>query len=283
MNGHNFFCGDITDSLTPQPNLLVLKRLNEPVGASFEMLQCREWYKDMKTYAPGTACTKKLWVWNDTAHDAEVSVSVILSSGNGKRTQAAFGTLTVGAYGSESMDVTIALPRKAGIYHITPVLTLEGGKTVEGVGRRLMVTDDAEAVREKEAFGGRKEYDPEAMSILENFTLCDIPQEVQERMTAAAEGCLIDKIKVKGSGESDARGNIIGTDRTVAVPFISLPENVRGIIEEVTGGVPEDESRIICRETPEGMRYDISMVGTDIRYRISVSLDGKLTGKEVLH
>ena len=167
-----------------------------------------------------------------------------------------------------------------------------------------MVTDDAEAVREKEAFGGRKEYDPEAMSILENFTLCDIPQEVQERMTAAAEGCLIDKIKVKGTGESltyrmqttryessrklhvtytdfDTRGNIIGTDRTVAVPFISLPENVRGIIEDVTGGVPEDESRIICRETPEGMRYDISMVGTDIRYRISVSRDGKLTGKEM--
>ena len=85
VNGHNFFCGDITDSLTPQPNLLVLKRLNEPVGASFEMLQCREWYKDMKTYAPGTACTKKLWVWNDTAHDKDVSVSVILTSENGGR------------------------------------------------------------------------------------------------------------------------------------------------------------------------------------------------------
>ena len=304
VNGHNFFCGDIADSLAPQPNLLVLKRLNEPVGTSFEMLQCREWYKDMKTYAPGTACTKKLWVWNDTAHDKDVSVSVILTSENGKRTPTVSGRLSVGAYGSESMDVTIALPRKAGIYHVTPVLTLEGGKTVEGVVRRLMVTDDAETVREKEAFGGRKEYDPEAMSILENFTLCDIPQEVQERMTAAADGCLIDKIKVKGTGESltyrmqttryessrklhvtytdfDTRGNIIATDRTVAVPFISLPENVKDIIEEVTGGVPEDESRIICRETPEGMRYDISMVGTDIRYRISVSHDGKLTGKEI--
>ena len=65
------------------------------------------------------------------------------------------------------------------------------------------------------------------------------------------------------------------------MPFISLAGPVRKTIEKVIGGVPEDESRIICRESAQGTVYDISMVGTDRHYLLTITDDGKLLENKI--
>lgn len=303
VNGHNFFKGNIVDSLVPQQNLLVLARLNEPVGASFEMLQCREWYKDVVCYRPKGKYTKKLWIWNDFPEETSVTAMVILTSPDGKESICDTRTVEIKGGESVSTEISFTLPKRKGIYFLTPVLELADGSTIQGVARRLMVADNADDVMEVQAFGGRRKYSADAISILENFTLQPVPEEVQTRIIATLEGNLVDKVRVKGKGDGltytvqsteyessrklhittmifDARGNILNIDRTIAMPFISIAEPVRKTIVSVTGAVPEDESRIICRETVGGTRYDITMIGTDLKYLLVISDDGTLISKE---
>ena len=304
VNGHNFFKGDIVDSLVPQQNLLVLARLNEPVGASFEMLQCREWYKDMTVYAPKGTYKKKLWIWNDLPRDQLVSVKVLLADPAKKESVVEVGTFTLKGSEAIATEVGFTLPKKKGIYFLTPVIGLEDGRYVKGVTRRLMVAGDSSEVKEMAAFGGRKTYRKDAVSILENFTLEPIPVETQQRIIATLDGQLIDKIKVKGEGDGrtytvqstryesnmklhittnvfDASGNIRNSDKAVAMPFISIAAPVRKTIVAETGAVPEDESRITCRDAEDGRRYDITMIGTKNKYVLVIKDDGTLVSKRI--
>lgn len=304
VNGHNFFVGDITDSLVPQKNLKVLARLNEPLGASFEMLQCREWYKDKVCYTPGGKYSGKLWVWNDYPENVEVEAVWFIVTPSGKRILCGTSETMVKGGSSVCIDTPFTLPRREGIYKLACELRLADGSIIPGVERRLMVTGNVDKVLETEAFGGRRTYSDKAISILENFSLTTIPSDVQRKIIATLEGSLVDKVKIRGNGDDriytvqstvyessqklhittavfDSEGNLKQSETATAQPFISLPEPVRKTIVSQIGAVPEDESRIVCRPSGLGTRYDISMVGTDIKHMLTIADDGTIIKKEM--
>ena len=304
VNGHNFYRGDIADSLSPQPNLLVLKRLNEPVGASVEMNQAREWYKDKTLYRPGAEYWKTVWVWNDLPRACDVRLRVLLVAPDGTEHICADEIVPVAASSAVKREVRLTMPRTQGICLVEPRLTLLGGREVAGVRRRLMVARNASKVAERMAFGGRRTPVAGGWSILEHFTGSDIPDLVRQSIIAAAGDGLIDRIDVSGTPEAptyivqstryeshdrlhlttitfDAEGRVRDIRRAEAMPYVNLPAPVRRTIVEVVGSVPVDESRVIRRGEGDETTYEITMIGSDLRYKLRITDDGVLHDKKV--
>ena len=304
VNGHNFYRGDIADSLSPQPNLLVLKRLNEPIGTSVEMNQAREWYKDKTLYRPGAEYRKTIWVWNDLPRACDVRLRVLLVAPDGTKHICADEIVPVAASSAVKREIRLTMPRTQGVCLVEPRLTLPGGREVAGVRRRLMVARNASKVAERMAFGGRRTPVAGGWSILEHFTGSDIPDPVRQGIIAAAGDGLIDRIDVSGTPEVptyivqstryeshdrlhlttttfDAEGRVRDIRRAEAMPYVNLPAPVRRTIVEVVGSVPVDESRVIRRGEGDETTYEITMIGSDLRYKLRITDDGVLHDKKV--
>jgi hypothetical protein len=64
--------------------------------------------------------------------------------------------------------------------------------------------------------------------------------------------------------------------------YIDLPHPVKTIINEAIGTVPVDESKLTKTTKGADTVYDITVVGSDSKYRFIMSSDGKLKQKEIL-
>lgn len=304
VNGHNFFLGDIADSLRPQPNLLVLKRLNEPVGSSVEMNQAREWYKDKVLYKPGGMYSKEVWIWNDYPKDVNLRLRLILRHPDGSEQICAEDSLSVQGSQSIERNYSFALPKQQGIYFLEPRLLLGDGSEVRGVERRLMVAGNMSYASGKMAFGGRWEPVPEGCSIIENFTRQDTPLQVQKGIISVVKDGLIDKIEVSeaegktyyavqstkyesnammvtSSLKFNSKGRLLETVRYENLNYGSLPASVRRILIEETGSVPAEDTRVIRRQETGGTIYEFTPVGTNLKYRLKISDDGVLLDKKI--
>lgn len=140
VNGHNFFRGDIGKSLEPQKNLEVLKSFNGKLGASFLMLQAREWYKDRVSYAPGSTFSKPVVVWNDNSADKALEVCVTLENGAGECVGSDSFKLTVPPHKALTLNdgFSLCLPSDAGFYSLKIKIS-DGTSSFEGPSRRLAV------------------------------------------------------------------------------------------------------------------------------------------------
>lgn len=304
VNGHNFYHGNIADLLSPQPNLLVLKRLNEPVGASVEMNQAREWYKDRTLYRPGGEYRKTVWVWNDLPQACDVRLRVVLVASDGTECVCADENVSVAASSAVEREVRLTMPRMQGVCLVEPRLTLSGGQEIAGVQRRLMVARNVSKVAERMAFGGRRTPVAGGWSILEHFTGSDLPDRVRQSIIETVDDGLIDKIDVSGTSEAptyivqstryeshdrlhlttftlDADGRVRDIRRAEAMPYVNLPAPVRRTIVEVVGSVPVDESRVIRRGEGDDKTYEITMIGSDLRYKLRITDDGVLHDKTI--
>ena len=301
VNGHNYFLGNIADSLTPQPNLKVLASLNEPVGCSVEMLQAREWYKDKTLYRPGGKYRKTVWVWNDTDTGMKVRVEVPLTDGSGRIISLAVKETEVSACGVASAEIEFRMPRRNGVFFLEPRVILPDSRSVSGVVRRIAVAGKASDVpQEAIGFGGHDTYFTGCRSVLEKFIGERIDPAVQNRIVEALAGELIDKASRRKDGgfsvkstsylekghsqittrTFDKDGNILSEDRNEALLYVKLPAQVQQTICKVMGMVPVDESKIIRRRKGDTEVYNISAVGKDIKYTIRMTPSGQLVSYE---
>ncbi|MGN0189020.1 MAG: glycoside hydrolase, partial [Candidatus Cryptobacteroides sp.] len=140
VNGHNFFRGDIGKALEPQKNLEVLKSFNGRLGASFLMLQAREWYRDRVSYAPGSIFSKPVVVWNDNGEEKPLDVCVTLEDEEGKCAGRESFKVTVPPYKALTLDgsFSLRLPSAEGIY-LLRITVSDGDSSFEGPSRRLSV------------------------------------------------------------------------------------------------------------------------------------------------
>ncbi len=304
VNGHNFYKGNIVDSLSPQPNLLVLKKLNEPVGTSVEMLQAREWYKDKTLYAPGRRYAKKVWVWNDRNEPVEVELTVGLANEAGETLSVRRQRLTVPASGAVARELSFTMPREEGVYRIEPSLTLPDSVRIGGPGRRLMVARRLTSrIEEYMAFGGRRKPVEGSRSLMEHFIGREVPLQVQYRIEEALQGGLLDKMDYSDDPARmytvqstyyydrtrqdittlvfDKDGTVVSSTKAEAMPYVSLPAPIKKTIVEVIGKVPVDESKITRRRAGADSLYEISMIGSDLKYKLTISDSGELKDKKV--
>lgn len=303
VNGHNFFKGDIIDSLVPQRNLLVLKQLNEPVGVSVRMNQAIEWYDLKKVYTPGRNLAKTVSVWNDFGHAVKGRLYVDLKDQDGNVLGTTGKSFKVEPYGCNDLNVTLRLPKAGGVCLISPRLVLESGETVEGVTRRVVVGQKAaEYAAGAFAFGGRHTRPEGGRSIFENYTRTAIPDAVQKNLIDAVGDRLVDKVK-QNSDDSfdiqtsfyktskhiyisvlklDADGRLVSSRDSEAMPYIMLPEQVRKALVSGIGAVPQDEARVTVKPGESGAAtYEIKVVGFDHKFRMVITDDGTL--KSVKH
>ena len=187
VNGHNFFRGDIRDSLVARKNLSVLSALNKPVGASLMMLQARETYKERRTYVPGGVFSKPVVVWNDTESPVKASVKVALFA-DGKEITSELFDVTVPAFDAVTKEnpFSLRLPEKAGEYDLVVYLTA-GGKDFECFPRHICVGVEPKDL--SRPFDG-------AISVLDHF-LPGMPDALKQVVINATYGKPIDSIRRK--------------------------------------------------------------------------------------
>lgn len=296
VNGHNFFKGDIIDSLVPQKNLLVLKQLNEPVGVSIRMNQAIEWY-DLKTvYQPGRSIPRKISVWNDLSSAAEGKLLVEIKDCGGRVLKTVCKSFKVNPYACKNMDIRLPMPERSGVYYATPSIILADGRVVEGVSRRFMLGADAAGEGNPLAFGGRNIRPEGGKSVFENYTRTSIPDDVQANIIAAVGDGLVDKVKLNTDGSFDIQtsyyetsrhiyitslkldrhGRLISSRKSEAMPYIMLPEAVRKALVKGIGAVPQDEARVTVKPGKGESTYEIKVVGFDHKFRMVITDDGTL-------
>lgn len=304
VNGQNFYLGNIVDSLRPQQNLLVLKKINEPVGTSVDMLQAREWYKDRTVYKPGVRYTKNVFAWNDYGQDREAILTLSLKELSGKTQESYTARIVIPAYGTLSVPMSFTAPKVNGIYLIEPVLTFADGTAAEGPARRIMVASrDDGKLRGMMAFGGSRARIPGGQSVTGHFIGEDLPDAVEKTIQAVAGDGLLDKLSHSDDGnytvqstryESrtksivttaviDRSGKVLSTRQAEALNYVDLPAPVKAaIVEALEGTVPVDESKIIKSMQNGDTIYEVSVIGSDLRYRLNIDDKGKLKAQEVL-
>lgn len=300
VNGHNYFIGNITDSLCPQQNLRVLKRLNELIGTSIEMNQAREWYKEKKLYRPGETCVKTVWVWNDLPQPTEARLRLLLVTPGGTQRLCADETLEIPASSAVKRDIELTIPREEGIHLLKPYLMLPGNRKAEGVERRLMVGTEANGRTDLRGFGGHTEPFENCRSVLENFIGQKLSPETETKIIRTLNGEPIDRAERREKGNIlirtttspepgrilttvrtfDADGTQLTAERTEAVVYAKLPEKIRRTITRTIGMVPVDEAKIIRRRENGTDVYTITTVGSDVRHTIRMTPSGTLIESE---
>lgn len=292
VNGQNYFYGNLADSLTPQPNLLVLKALNRPVGASIDMLQATEWYLDKTTYTPGKKYRKPVLVWNDTkdAYRGTLRLEV-----GGVVTQK---SVTIPAWGVQRVEMRFTAPTQKGVWMLRPSLD-----ATEGVARRILVAGSGEQIpAEALAFGGSRTPIEGGEGVIRNFLHSDYnaPEAVERAIIAAVDGGLLDKLSfedgryrlqstrftpttaITTTTRLDASGNTLSTERCETLAYLTLPAPVKEAIIRALGTVPVDESRITRKTNPGGGIYEISVIGNENRFRLDIADDGQLRKTETI-
>lgn len=300
VNGHSYYLGNLADSLTPQPNLRVLARLNEPVGISVGMNQAREWYKEKTLYRPGGSYAKTVWVWNDTDQPQHLRLEVPVVDASGRELSVCEAGVEVAAGGGEAVEMNFVMPRKEGVCLLKPRIVTSGGRRIEGVERRLMVARKPGPRTAVSGFGGHQEPFDGCRSVLENFVGQELQPEVQARIVGALGGELIDRAELRRAGgflirttrylgpghmlvtsrTFDARGVELTAEQSEALTYVGLPEKARQVIAGVVGAVPVDESKITLRRGAGEDVYKVSMVGSDSYYTIRMTTDGVLLHAE---
>jgi len=303
VNGQNFFKGNIADSLVAKPNLLVLKRLNEPIGASVNMLQAREWYKDKVTYKPDASFTKDIVAWNDFAEDVKVTLVLTVKDLKGKIVSSNKAEITIPAYQSLHKNLSFITPKKNGVFIIEPSLVFTNQKTVTGVARRIMVANMGnQSIRGLMGFGGIRKPFAGSHSIIEHFLGFDPSEKMQEAIIAAVGNGLLDKLVMEKGGKDclvqsttylsstrslltsirlDGEGKVLSRKQSEALNYVDLPVPVKTIINEAIGTVPVDESKLSKSVSGNDTVYELTVIGSEDRYRLTFSPDGKLKQKEV--
>lgn len=301
VNGHNYFAGDLADSLAPQLALRrVLARLNEPVGLSVEMNQAREWYRERTLYRPGGSYVKTVWVWNDTDRPQRLRIEVPLTDASGRELSLRRAEVEVAAGGAEAVEMTFVMPRREGVCLLKPRLFTPEGRRVEGIERRLMVARRIGPKCCAEGFGGHDVPFEGCRSVLENFIGEELRPEVQANIVRALGGELIDRAERRRDGgflvrttrylapghmlvtarTFDASGAERSAEQSEALTYVNLPEPVRRTIARVIGMVPVDESKIIRRRQKDRDVYTVSVVGKEKRYTICTTPEGALIESE---
>lgn len=300
VNGHSYYMGNLADSLTPQPNLRVLARLNEPVGISVEMNQAREWYKEKTLYRPGGSYAKTVWVWNDTDRPQRLQLEVAVTDASGREVSVREARVEVAAGGAEAVVMTFVMPRREGVCLLKPRLVTPEGRCIEGVERRLMVARKAGPQTGVQGFGGHDEPFEGCRSVLENFIGQELQPGVQAKIVRALGGELVDRAEQRRKGgflvrttrylgpghmlvtarTFDAGGAELAAEQSEALTYVKLPEKVRQTIARVVGMIPVDESKIIRRRQHDTDVYTVTMVGKDVRYTIHMTPSGTLIKSE---
>ena len=291
FNGHTYYLGNIADSLSAQPNLAVLKELNEPVGCSVNMLQAREWYKDKIIYKPTEKYTKEIVLWNDYDRDKTVKIVIILTSLTGKIEDRQEAEITIPGYQSTKKAFEFTMPDEQGCYLLTPTITVDG-KEVKGVSFRLMVAPSVEAVPTGYmGFGGIYAPVENGYSTLENFLKTSVTPEISKAVSDCVNGGALDKLSVDKKGNyvlqfthySDEtsyiitnatlnkNGELISRNTQEALIYLKLNEDLKKVIADAIGAVPVDESRVIKRMDEKGNTvYDVRIIGKNERYLITI-------------
>ena len=140
INGHDFFRGEIGDSLVPQKNLHVLKSLNNRFGASFLMLQAHEWYRERVSYEPGSVISKPIVLWNDYNREIAVNVKIHITDSNGTVLSSDCFKTALPAFKSVTLEkaFSIPLPQDPGEYFLN-VEVEDGTSVFPGPQRRIAV------------------------------------------------------------------------------------------------------------------------------------------------
>ena len=292
VNGQNFFRGNLTDSLVPKRNLEVLARLNEPIGASIEMNQAREWYRERTTYRPNRRYRKNVWIWNDTDSLQSVELQVALCDLSGNELTVRSAKAEIPPYGVQAVETGFAMPRKEGVYLLKPRIVTAAGERIPGVERRLMVAREPEPWSGVLAFGGHDKPFEGCRSILENFAGRKLDPEVQSRIVNMLRGELIDKVSLDNGiliqstliserggriireRKFDNAGNPLSNEAFETLTFGMLPESIRQRIIEETGTVPVDEAKIRIRRQGEECICTVTTIGSDRPLTIRISPDG---------
>ncbi len=295
-NGQSFFLGNLADSLTPQRNLQVLKRLNEPFGATVEMNQAREWYKERQLYTPGHRYSKRIWVWNDTDTLQRAELEVMLCDTSGTVVSVRRARIEVPAWGVTSVDLRFPMPRKEGVYLLRPELVRAEGERIPGLERRLLVARRSDPWLGVMAFGGHTRPFAGCRSLLENFSEQVLSDEMQQAIIEQSHGELIDRIRSQSDGSVQVRttrypsaGHSISTERCFAphgellaekqqetMLFTDLPDSIRQYLVQQTGSVPIDESKIRISRDSGVTTYTISTIGSSIRHIIRTGSNGTI-------
>lgn len=295
-NGQNFFLGDLADSLTPQRNLRILKQLNEPFGATIEMEQAREWYRERKLYTPGHRYSKRIWVWNDTDTPQRAELEVMLCDTTGAVVSVRRSRIEVAACGTMSVDLRFTMPRQEGVYLLKPQLVQQNGTPIPGVERRLMVARHTASWLGTMAFGGHTRPFAGSRPLLENFSGNPLPPEIQQSIVEQSHDELIDRIERASDGSVRVRttrypatgysisterrfglhGELLAEEQQETILFTDLPESIRQYLIRQTGSVPVDESKIRIRRTADANIYSVSTIGSSLRHIIQVDRNGTM-------
>ncbi len=304
VNGQNFYQGNIADSLTPQPNLLVLKQVNEPVGVSINMLQAREWYKDQTLYKPGARITKPVVAWNDFSTDEKVQVAIRISREDGALIGKTSASLLLPAYKSNTAALSFELPKQPGMYLLEPVLIRPDGKEITGPVRRIMVAKKMTAtLNGYMGFGGNRTALPGGQSIIEHFLGFEPSPKVAAAIIKQTGAGLLDKLQFNDKEKTyqlqttnylgrtrslitraiiDEQGKLSSIQKSEALNYVDLPDDLKKIIITAVGAVPVDESRILKTVSGSKNIYEITFIGSDARYRLTVDASGRLEHKEII-
>lgn len=188
VNGHDYFRGDIRDSLVPNRNLQVLSKLNSPVGASLLMLQAREQYKERLYYTPDSDFSKPVVLWNDSGKDIPVKAKTSLLGVSGKVVSEEKFSTTVPAFGAVTLDkaFSIVLPSTSGEYDVLVSLEWDDGSFLS-FPRRIFCGVAPQDL--SNPFGG-------AISVLDHF-LPDMSELQKRAIIKATYGNPIDSIRRK--------------------------------------------------------------------------------------
>lgn len=302
INGQNFFIGNIADSLHVQPNMeLSLIRLNEPVGVSIDMLQCKEWYQQKALYNPKKSYTKRLLAWNDFGTDAAVTAGIDIKTLDGTTVGSTSAPLTVPAYKSAAVELQFTAPKAEGCYILEPYMVMADGSKVLGPQRRIMVGSKPDKKMEGfMAYGGRRTPVKGGESVVRNFLKTDAPAAVEKAIMKAAQGGLVDRLEYKDGAYTmqstvydtpdkfavtttviTPEGKVTSSERTEAVNYVDLPAPTRDIIAKLIGAVPVDESRIMVKRGEGFDTYDVRLNESAVRCKVSINHDGTIRDKKV--
>lgn len=304
VNGQNFYWGNIADSLTPQPNLLTLKKVNEPVGTSIDMLQAREWYKDKVLYQPNASFTKNIFAWNDFSQDQTALLTLTVKDLSGKSLSSTKTEIVIPAYQSVSKELSFVAPGKNGVFLIEPTLTLKNGTVITGPARRIMVAKKrTQSLEGYMGFGGSRKPIAGGQSVIEHFLGHAASEKLEKAIMATVNNGLLDKLTIEKDEKSytvqstvytsntrstvtrtriSLDGKVLSSQQSESLNYVDLPASLKATIVQATGTVPVDESRIIKTEKGDHTLYEISVIGSDLRYRLTIAPDGVLKEKEVI-
>ncbi|WP_218916221.1 glycosyl hydrolase family 28 protein [Pseudopedobacter saltans] len=303
INGQNFLLGNIADSLVAQPNMnLSLIRLNEPIGVSVDMLQCREWYAQKTIYKPGTNYIKDVVAWNDYGKDIDVQINLKIKSLDGKEISNQQTKLSIPKYASETIKMNFKAPAKQGAYLLEPEIVFEDGTITLGPQRRIMVGSKIDKKMDGYmAFGGKRTPIENGESCIRNFIGIDPPASVAETIIKTAAGGLLDRLSVENdvyimqstsyknineflvtTTKINQKGEVLAKEEARAVNYVDLPEMVKTVIAELIGAVPVDESRIMVKKEKGYTSYDVRLNESAIRCKLSVNDDGTIRDKKVI-